>query len=344
MPSPSSLPLRSGILAAGNFIVDHVKLIDAWPSEEMLATIHSEQTSNGGGAYNLLIDLARLGAPFPLEAAGLIGRDPAGAWILDDCRQHGISTTQLSAREGLSTSYTDAFTAIGTGRRTFFHHRGANARLTAADISLGTSQARFFYLGYLMLLDELDTTGPDGRSAASHLLEAAGAAGFLTVVDMVSIADPALIAGTRSALPFINHFILNELEAGQLCGMALRDADHKPNLRAMEQAAVALRQSGVRGSVTIHAVEGAVSASAAGVVRQPSVALPPDTIKGSTGAGDAFAAGWVLGLHENLPPAEGLRVAVCAAAASLADPTPSQGVRPLPECLALGSTYGFRPA
>ena len=188
MSDSPSLSLRSGVLAAGNFIIDHVKLIDAWPAEEMLATIHSEQTSNGGGAYNLLIDLARLGAPFPLEAAGLLGKDAAGAWILEDCHRHHINTSQLTSRENLSTSYTDAFTAISTGRRTFFHHRGANARLTAADLDLSASQARLFYLGYLMLLDALDATGPDGRSAASHLLESAIHHGFSTVVDMVSIA------------------------------------------------------------------------------------------------------------------------------------------------------------
>ena len=344
MPSSNFPALRSGVLAAGNFIIDHVKLIDAWPAEEMLATIQSEQTSNGGGAYNLLIDLARLGAPFPLEAAGLLGKDAAGAWILEDCHRHHINTSQLTQRDDLSTSYTDAFTAIATGRRTFFHHRGANARLTAADLDLTASQSRLFYLGYLMLLDSLDATGPDGRSAASHLLENAVHHGFSTVVDMVSIADPGLIAGTRSALPWIDHFILNELEAGQLVGRSLRHANGRPDLAAMELAARDLLGAGVRHSVTIHAVEGAVSATAAGCVRQSSVALPSGYIKGATGAGDAFAAGWVYALHENWPTAEGLRLGVCAAAACLADPTPSLGLRPLAECLELGRTYGYRSA
>ena len=33
---------RSGILAAGNFIVDNVKIIDAYPELDMLASILSE--------------------------------------------------------------------------------------------------------------------------------------------------------------------------------------------------------------------------------------------------------------------------------------------------------------
>ena len=344
MSSPNSPPSRSGVLAAGNFIVDHVKLIDAWPAEEMLATIHSEQSSNGGGAYNLLVDLARLGAPFPLHAAGLLGQDPAAAWILQDCLHHGIDTAQLHSRPGLSTSYTDAFTAITSGRRTFFHHRGANAHLRASDIHLDATPARLFYLGYLMLLDALDATGPDGRSAASHLLQAAQQAGYLTVVDMVSVAHPDLIPSTLSALPWIDHFILNELEAGQLCGHPLRRPDGSLDQPALAAAAASLLAQKVRHSVTIHAVEGALTASAAATTWQASLAIPPGYIKGATGAGDAFAAGWVYALHEGWTPQDGLRLGVCAAAACLADPTPSQGLRPLRECLELAHTFGFREA
>ncbi|MGA7130516.1 MAG: carbohydrate kinase family protein, partial [Chthoniobacterales bacterium] len=61
---------RSGILAAGNWIVDHVKVIDIWPSQDALAIIQSETDGNGGSPFNVLIDLSRLGANFPLQAAG----------------------------------------------------------------------------------------------------------------------------------------------------------------------------------------------------------------------------------------------------------------------------------
>ena len=73
--------MRNGILAAGNFIVDRVKLIDAYPSQDTLASILSETPSNGGGPYNVLTDLSRMGVPYPLSAAGLIGADTG--WRLD---------------------------------------------------------------------------------------------------------------------------------------------------------------------------------------------------------------------------------------------------------------------
>ena len=80
------------------------------------------------------------------------------------------------------------------------------------------------------------------------------------------------------------------------------------------------------------------------VHRQGSVKLPDNFIKGATGAGDAFAAGFIWGLHEAFPVSVCLRQAVSAAAMCLSHPTTSDGMSPLPQCLALGEEFGFRPA
>ena len=80
---------RKGILAAGSFIVDHVKLIECWPPQDSLVNIFSEENSNGGGPYNLSKDVARLFPdehPFPLAVAGMVGDDADGRWILADCQ------------------------------------------------------------------------------------------------------------------------------------------------------------------------------------------------------------------------------------------------------------------
>jgi hypothetical protein len=66
---------RNGVLAGGNWIVDRPKIIDAYPGQDTLANILQETSGNGGSPYNLLVDLARLQAPFPLEAVGLVGEE-----------------------------------------------------------------------------------------------------------------------------------------------------------------------------------------------------------------------------------------------------------------------------
>ena len=65
---------RKGILAAGNFIVDHVKIIDDYPQQDMLASIVSESQSNGGGPYNVLKCLA-----VSLAASSLADPTPSAA-------------------------------------------------------------------------------------------------------------------------------------------------------------------------------------------------------------------------------------------------------------------------
>ncbi len=347
MDFPRILPVltgmtRSGLLAAGNFIVDHVKLIDYYPGEEMLASILRESRANGGGPYNILKDLTKLGAAFPLSAAGLIGRDPEADWILADCAAHGIDTGALQQTSDAPTSYTDAFTVASTGRRTFFHQRGANSLLAREHFDFSTTTTRLFYLGYFMLLEGLDRIGPDGRSGASHVLESATRAGLVTVADMVSVEHADFARSAASSLPHLDYFILNEIEAGKLTGTTLRTATGL-DWAATASAARSLLELGVRRAVVIHFVEGALAAEKSGAVfRQGSLHVPPDFIQGATGAGDAFAAGLLLGLHDSQPLPDCLRTAVCSAAMCLGDPTPSGGLKPVADCLALGTAWGFR--
>src|SRR5271170_7445621 len=98
---------RNGILAAGNWIIDHTKIIDVFPTQDALCNILGESFSNGGSPYNLLVDLAHLGAPFPLEALGLIGNDKDGDSIQADCVRHRIDVRQLHVTGTAPTSYTD---------------------------------------------------------------------------------------------------------------------------------------------------------------------------------------------------------------------------------------------
>lgn len=330
---------RTGILAGGNFIIDHVKLIDAYPEQDMLTFIRSETASNGGGPYNVLKDLAAMRVGYALEAVGLVGNDANGLWIRSDCHAVGIDTTQLHHTDLAPTSYTDAMTVTSTGRRTFFHQLGANAILTATHFDFSRTQAKLFHLGYLMLLTEMDRLVGDGRSIASHVLENAQRAGLRTSVDLVSTDHPQFRAITEAALPFTDYLIVNEIEAGKVVGVDLKSA--LPDLEPLHAAAKALLDKGVLREAIIHFEAGAVVAErGGGRHHQASLKLPEGFIAGATGAGDAFAAGYLHGTHEDWPVAERLRLAIGAAAACLTDPTPSKGLRPVAECLTLTKRYG----
>ncbi|MFP6873733.1 MAG: carbohydrate kinase family protein [Verrucomicrobiales bacterium] len=330
---------RSGILAAGNWIVDHVKLIDAFPDEDALAFIGEQSSANGGGPYNLLKDLAKLGAGFPLQAAGIAGDDTDGHWILEDCRANEIDTARLKLTDRAPTSYTDVMSVESTGRRTFFHQTGTNALLDDPDVELNDSSAEFFYLGYLLLLERLDRVDGNGTTGASRLLRRASAAGFHTVVDLVSVHMGNFREVVLPSLPETDTLFLNELEAGALLERCVKDDDAQ-GLLAAADAVLAL---GVRRRVVVHSACGAVVVSSEGDCAQHgSLRIPAQEIRGAAGAGDAFAAGVILGLHHKHSLEECLRFGVCSAAGCLTHPTTSEGVVDIKLSLAFGEKFGFR--
>jgi len=333
---------RRGILAGGNWLVDHVKVIDAWPPQDSLANILSQSWGNGGSPYNVLKDLARLGAPFPLEAVGLLGDDASGRLIRDDCRAHHIDTAQLAVTAGAATSYTDVMTVKSTGRRTFFHQRGSNALLAPEHFDFARTRARLFHLGYALLLDSLDAPAADGVPRLAHVFAEARAAGLATSLDCVSDNSDRFSTIVAPVLPQVDVLFANDYEADKLTGLTLR-RDAALDHTAVARAARLLIESGVREWALIHFAEGACACCSDGrILWQPSVNVPVGDIAGLAGAGDAFAAGVLFGRHEDWPMKRSLELGACAAASSLYHPTCSESVRPAGECLALGDRLGFR--
>src|SRR5262245_65830484 len=102
-----------GLLAGGNWIIDQVKMIDIYPQPEQLGNIRAQSQGTGGAPYNVLIDLAKSGAPFPLFGAGMVGEDALGEQILADCHQHKIDSRHLTRTPKAPTSYTDVMTEQG---------------------------------------------------------------------------------------------------------------------------------------------------------------------------------------------------------------------------------------
>jgi sugar/nucleoside kinase (ribokinase family) len=335
---------RAGLLAGGNWIIDQVKMIDVYPQPEQLANIRSQSEGTGGAPYNVLIDLAHSGTPFPLYAAGLVGQDALGEHILKTCREHEVDVQHLRTTPKAPTSYTDVMTEVGGGRRTFFHARGANALWRGEDLDFKKLDVRIFHLGYLLLLDSLDQPDPRYGTQAARLLARAQAAGVKTSADVVSEDSDRFARIVNPALRHVDYCILNEIEAGKTTGFKIRPPGGALDTVALRHAAGALLQQGVRELVVVHFPEGAFARTRKGEdFWQPSLKLPPKRIAGTAGAGDAFCAGVLYGLHEGWDLQRCLLTGVCIAAASLADATCTAGVKSLNTSLALARKFGFGP-
>jgi sugar/nucleoside kinase (ribokinase family) len=333
---------RSGVLAGGNWIVDAVKIVDVWPKQDALANILSESKGTGGSPFNVVVDLAMMGAGFPLAGVGLVGDDANGRYILDLCRDLGIDTAALQKDPVAPTSYTDVMTVQSNGRRTFFHARGANAKLDSRHFDFTQTTARIFHLGYLLLLDRLDEPHPEFGTVGAEVLARAQAAGLKTSIDAVSEDSDRFAKVVLPALKHVDLCVMNEFEAERVTGKQIRLEDGLDQ-DALVAAMKMLLEAGVRERVVVHYPEGACSVGHDLVVHQHgSVRLPDDYIVGAAGAGDAFTAGVILGWHEGLSIEDGLRYGVCAAAANLSSETCTGGLRALADCVALGEKYGYR--
>jgi sugar/nucleoside kinase (ribokinase family) len=214
--------------------------------------------------------------------------------------------------------------------------------LDIGHFDFSATQARFFHLGYLLLLDRLDEVDAAGETRACEVLRRARAAGLQTSVDCVSEDGERFSAQVAPALPYVDVLFVNDFEAERLTGLALR-RDGVLQADAVRAAAGRLLAAGVKAWVVLHAAEGAYAAGASGADHwQPALRLPPERIVGAVGAGDALAAGVLYGLHEDWTMVRSLRLGVAVAAACLGDATCSRGVRSVETCLALADACGFQ--
>jgi len=333
---------RTGICCGGNWIIDHVKTITFWPEQDTLTNIVAEELGTGGSAYNVLVDLSLFSLGIPLEGIGLVGDDADGERILADLRKRGIDSRFVRKSPGAPTSYTDVMTVRGTARRTFFHNRGANALLEPKDFPVDEVRAKVFNLGYLLLLDRLDEPDPELGTKAARVLERFSRAGILTSLDVVSEDSDRFASIVTPALPHVDYCIVNEIEAGRTTGIEIRRKG-SVDFSSMEKAARELLRRGVRRLACVHAPEGSLGISTTGEhVLQPAHDLSPGFIKGTAGAGDAFIAGMLAGVHEGWALVKSLRFATAAAATCLRHPTTTSGVGNAEEIWRLAETTPYR--
>ncbi|HEY3237122.1 MAG TPA: carbohydrate kinase family protein [Polyangiaceae bacterium] len=341
--APPPTARRRGILAAGNFIIDQVKFLDAYPEEETCVTIRSLSRSNGGAPYNVLVDLARMRVDYPLEALGLLGDDSEGLEIRNHCESLGIDTRKLASARGARTSFSDIVTITGTGKRTILQFPGASALLRKEHFDFGDTSAKILHLAFLALLEGLDQPSATHGTVAAEVLAEAQRIGLITSSDVVTDQSGRLPGLVTAALPHLDYFFANEIEMELLTGLSVRSQSGSLDFERMEAACRRLVERGLNRWLVVHTAEMAVAFRPGEPVRlQGSVRIPAVSIRGTNGAGDAFAAGFLHGVHQEEPISECLRLGVCVAAASLSDGTPSAGVTPVEQCLSLGERYGFR--
>ncbi len=325
---------KRGITAAGNFIIDHIKVVDLWPEEGMLSLILQEKRSTGGCACNVLIDLARLQTGIPLYGIGLVSNDEDGEFMIENLKYSGVDVSMMQFMDDVSTSYTDVMTVESTGNRTFFHNKGVNKYLDINHFDFSRVTTQIFHIGYILLLDTLDGPDTEYGTRMARLLKNAKDSGLKTSVDLVSESSYRFNKIVPPSLKYTDYLILNEIEAGRTSGHEIREKNGSLNTENLKRTLDALMEGGESELVCIHFPEGAYAGQKGS---QPlfvsSHQCPEGYIASVVGAGDAFCAGMLYGIHEGWELEKSMRFANAMAAVCLTDMTTSGGMKSIEETL-----------
>jgi sugar/nucleoside kinase (ribokinase family) len=271
---------------------------------------------SGGSAANTAAGVASLGG-----AAAFIGKvrdDELGRIFAHDLRSTGVVYTTPPGTSGPPTARS-LILVTPDAERTMNTYLGVAGELAAGDVDEAlVASARITYVeGYLVGLPSAE----GALAAAARVAHGAGRRVALT------LSDPFWVQLQRDAfielLPTVDIVLANEAEALEMTG----ETDVEAALLALTKTCpiVAL----TRGAA------GAVASDGKETVSVP--AEPLAKVEDTTGAGDLFAAGFLLGLARERPLTECLRLGALAAAEVISH----IGARPQTSLSALAAAKGL---
>ena len=270
---PNAPVLCVGILVADLFVPP----LEQLPAAGELVATGDFLLQPGGCAANSAIALRRLDVP--VAVCGCVGDDLFGDYLEADLASRGIDTGLVSRAIGHGTSKTVIIPLVGEDRR-FIHTFGANAALRAEDIAVAALEAaQVVYVGGYLVLPSLR------KDELAERFRLARASGTTIVLDVVAPAGQKLsLDEVCVLLPLTDYFLPNEDEARALTG------ERDPYRQAGR-----FLDAGARAVVIKMGARGALVRTSDGAFEVPA---PPVDVVEPSGAGDAFAAGLVLGILE----------------------------------------------
>lgn len=333
---------RRGFIAGGTWCLDRNRKIAAWPREDSVGIAWGLEERGGGPACNLAIDIKRLDPSIPVETIGLVGDDDAGRKLIAEADRAGLDRRQMHVSRAAPTHATEAFISQASGQRTHISDLGVANLLSPDHFDFSATRARFMHLGLPGIHPTMDGHWGEDANGWVTVLKAARRAGLQTNLELCTVTPERLRGLILPCLPFLDTLIVNDSEIGALADMPTLSAG-TTDIAACAKAAAEILDSGAMQLVTVHFPEGAITVPRDGpTVFVACVTVPADAIVGPNGAGDAFAAGFLYGLHEDWPFKDCLWLGHAVAACSLRSAGTTDGVVSWRECLEIAERWGRR--
>jgi sugar/nucleoside kinase (ribokinase family) len=230
-----------------------------------------------GAGGTAAIAAAKMGLK-TLAVAG-VGEDLMGDWVLQRLQHFGVDTWGVQRKPGWKTS-SSIVTTRADGSRPALHMIGATKDFYIDDAMIPrVIDAKVFHIGGVGLMNAMD----QGQSAL--VMKAAKAGGAVTTVDVFA-GSPKDLPAIARVLPYTDYFMPSIEEA-----MALTEKTD------MADSAKIFLDMGVKACVFTLGGEGAYYHDRDGLTfKVPAFDV---NVKCTCGCGDAFNAGFAVGLAKD---------------------------------------------
>jgi ribokinase len=268
------------VVTLGDINVDIIASILRYPSPGGDGLAEWVETHSGGSAANTATLLANFGVDVGI--IGRVGRDVFAAQALASLVGAGVDLSYIQLDDEVTTGLM-FIPVTPDGERTMFGYRGANPRLESALLNGEyIAQADVFHLSGYALLSEPQ------RSAARRAVEMAHQAGVTISLDVGLEAAVKATKEVKAMLPLVDLIFPNQAEAEYLTGSSnVEEAARELLGYGIETVALKLGEQGC-----------AVHCSTRSPVRSREIFSVPAfavEVQDTTGAGDSFDAGFILG-------------------------------------------------
>lgn len=275
---------------------------------DKLLTVEPIQATTGGMVSNSGIALARLGAR--VSAFSCVGDDAWAEIIRRKYQSEGIDTSRLTTVAGMPSSVTVVF-VDHQGQRSFVHSQGAprrmDRRLYLEQMDLFAA-SRYLLIGYYSLMPQLESDLPE-------ILQAVRETGCRTALD--TAGDGGRLQPLDRILPHLDLYVPSYVEARAQTG-----CDDPYGIIDR------YRQCGATGLLGVKlGARGALLSPAPGQWLAVPPVQPPGPLVDTTGAGDAFYAGLIVGRLRGLDLAAAGQLGAAAGACCVTALGASAGLR-----------------
>lgn len=275
------------LLCIGHALVDIRFLVNKFPQPDEEARILDEKRGVGGSAANVAIGARRLGLQTGLIAK--IGLDSFGRMIVDELMSEGVDISGVR----ISTTLPTGFSIVvrdSEGKILIYGFKGASEDLSIRDVDKELLQdTRYIHIASLRpdtTLEILKLLEDKNRPTISwdpgRVLALSGLSKLEPIISLVDIVS------------------VNKREIFYITG----ESDYT-------KAAEKLRRLGPKIVIVKKGGEGVYVVSDSGTIEMP--AFPPERVVDTTGAGDAFIAGFYSALRRGYDLEETVKYAALVA-------------------------------